>query len=230
MNKWHEIWNSRGSNEKLEYDLNALINLDGFDSGAGKVSVSDWLENARNVTDLLNIKDGDSVFEVGCGCGAFLKGLQEIRNIKIGGIDYSNSLIKVANLVFPNQDFNYGEAKDIKGIEDYDYVLAHGVFHYFDLNYAENVIKKMLLKAQKIVCILDIPDLSTMEESEKMRRESLTIDDYKKKYEGLEHTYFEKSWFEILINKLGYKCEFIEGLMPNYAQKSFRFGIIIKKK
>ncbi|MDC1436499.1 class I SAM-dependent methyltransferase [Gammaproteobacteria bacterium] len=229
MNKWHEIWNKRTSNGELKYDLEALISLDGFDSGAGKVSVADWLENARKISDLLGIQDGDSVFEVGCGCGAFLKGLQEMRKIKIGGIDYSSPLIKVANSVFPNQEFVCGEATDIEGIEDYDYLLAHGVFHYFDLNYAENVIKKMILKAKKTICILDIPNLATMEDSEKMRRDLLTENEYKRKYEGLEHTYFEKAWFRILANKLGYNCDFLEGLMPNYAQKNFRFGVIIQK-
>ena len=229
MNKWHEIWNKRSSVSESTNELDALIRLDGFDSGAGKVSVEDWLENARKVANLLNVKDGYSVFEVGCGCGAFLKGWQENRVLKVGGVDYSSPLIEVAKEALPDGNFICGEALNIDGVGDYDIVVAHGVFHYFDLAYAEMVIQKMILKAKKTICILDIPDLSTMEESESVRREQLSEDEYKIKYEGLEHTYFDKAWFSSVAKKNGYSCEFVKGMMPNYVQKNYRFGVVIRK-
>jgi trans-aconitate methyltransferase len=229
MDKWHEIWNKRSPINESNRGLDALIKLDGFDSGAGMVSVDDWIENTKRTVNLLNIKNGDSVFEVGCGCGAFLKGLQEHRTLKIGGVDYSSPLIDVAREALPDGEFICGEASDISGINDYDSVIAHGVFHYFSLDYADVVIQKMILKARKTICILDVPNIDTMEESEQMRREQLSEEEYKIKYEGLEHTYFNKTWFSDVASKNGYSCEFVEGMMPNYIQKDYRYGVLIKK-
>lgn len=68
-NKWQEIWNRRHADEHSILTLHDLIALDGFDGGAGKIEVEDWREYVRRVAKKLNLKDGNSVYEVGCGGG-----------------------------------------------------------------------------------------------------------------------------------------------------------------
>ena len=84
VNNWQAIWNRRSSVDK-EYTLEDLIKLDGFDSGAGAISPEDWLENCRYISNELKLKNGQSVYEVGCGADAFLKGLLESNQLRVGG-------------------------------------------------------------------------------------------------------------------------------------------------
>ena len=68
----------------------------------------------------------------------------------------------------------------------YDYVISNSVFHYFDnLDYAEQVIKKMLLKATKKVGIFDLNDFSKKSEYDKTRMGMMNKQEYIQKYEGL---------------------------------------------
>ena len=66
-NKWQEIWNRRHADELSILALHDLIALDGFDGGAGKIEVEDWREYVRRVAKKLDLKNGNSVYEVGCG-------------------------------------------------------------------------------------------------------------------------------------------------------------------
>jgi hypothetical protein len=45
--------------------------------------------------DRLGIRSGDTVYELGCGAGAFLYPLWQ-RGVKVGGLDYSSSLLDAA--------------------------------------------------------------------------------------------------------------------------------------
>ena len=84
-NNWKEIWNRRNSIKNTNLDLSDLIALDGFDAGAGKIEIEDWREYVHRVSQKLNLQAGNSVFEVGCGAGAFLYALTEQIELKVGG-------------------------------------------------------------------------------------------------------------------------------------------------
>ena len=229
-NNWLTIWNKRTLGRDETPDLDALIRLDGFDVGAGYVTAQDWRTSVARVSDLLHIQDGDSVFEFGCGSGAFLYALIEQRVIsEVGGADYSAPLIEVARRSLPDNDFFCTEAKDVPCKPQYDHCITHGMFHYFDTAYAELVLKRMLCKARHTVAILEVPDAASREASERIRRDRLTPEEYNRKYAGLPHNYYEREWFEKQAVKLGLNCEFIENQIPNYAQKDFRFGCIMRK-
>ena len=218
--KWHEIWGRRNASEAINISHEDLIALDGFDCGAGKIAVEDWQEYASRITEKLNITDGKSVYEVGSGCGSFLFALRQLNDIDVSGCDYSAGLIKTAQRVFPGQDFQCIDAIEIDSRVKKDFVISNGVFHYFDLNYAREVLVKMLHKANVggAVCILEIPDLRAREQAESQRRTSLTVEEYEKKYSGLHHTYYERDWFVSLAAEYGLKCETFDGCVPNYAQ------------
>jgi len=229
-NRWRDVWSRRHADERSNLALHDLIALDGFDSGAGKIEVEDWREYARRVARKLNLNDETSVYEVGCGAGAFLYALCEQYNLKVGGVDYSAGLIAAAQKAFPrSRDFQCLEAAAIDTNEKYDYVISNGVFHYFDLDYAKKTLLKMLDKAKCGVCILEIPDLKTRNQSEKFRRDMLTTKEYEIKYAGLHHTYYDRDWFASIVKEHDIKIEIFNGCVPNYAQNKFRFGCLILK-
>jgi len=71
MDNWKKIWNNR----KIEHGddiLTSLIKLDGFDEGAGEISQVNWIEYVNWIRSKLAIDETDSIFEIGCGSGAFI--------------------------------------------------------------------------------------------------------------------------------------------------------------
>ena len=52
--------------------LSELICLDGFDGKTGKINVVDWVNYIKYISDYIGIKKHESIFEIGCGSGAFL--------------------------------------------------------------------------------------------------------------------------------------------------------------
>ena len=227
---WKNIWNNRAIDHS-QINLQTLINLDGFDSGAGKINAIDWSEYTKMIIELLHIENSDSVYEVGCGSGALLYSISEHIKIRAGGNDYSESLINVAKEAFQNpDDFSCTEASLISTSPQFDYTISNAVFHYFSKEHASIVLEKMILKARKGIAILEIPDLNTKEMSEEFRRGALPKKVYDNKYKGLEHTYYDRGWFSNFANSLGYSVQIFDGFVPNYSQNKYRFGCIINKR
>lgn len=227
--KWRGIWEQRTPSGSATPDLGELIALNGFDSGAGYVSVEDWRANARAIAAHLDLSSSDSIYEVGCGSGALLYALLENKTFAIGGIDYSHVLIAAARKAIPAGHFTVGEALETKPEPVVDWVIAHSVFHYLDLVCAERVLAIMKQKAAKGVAVLEVPDNATRAEAEMMRRGKLTPGEYDKKYAGLKHTYFDRDWFSQQAAKHGATCEIAQSFIPNSDQSRFRYNIIIKK-
>lgn len=229
MNKWQQIWAKRKPiNNKLS--LETLIKLDGYDGGAGTISSKDWRVNSKLIAEHLGIHNKMSVFEVGCGSGAFLKSLQEIYELQIGGIDYAEELLETAKKAIPDGDFKFSEACQLDTSQKYDFVISNGVFHYMPLDYAKKVLELMLEKMIHGVAILEVPDLANKDGSEKIRQAAMTKQEYIEKYKGLEHTYFDRNWFLQNVDLTKYNCSVIEGCVPNYQQSAFRFNVFIYPK
>lgn len=226
---WKEIWARRTPVAEETLDLAALIKLDGFDTGAGRIEAADWQTYAGVIAKKLTLKNGDSVYELGCGAGAFLFALRQLYTLKVGGLDYSSALIEAASRAMPDGDFIADEAKSVETETQYDYVISNSVFHYFSHAYAAEVMAGMIKKSKIAVAIMEIPDIQTKQEAEILRRDTLTIEAYEKKYAGLEHTYYERDWFIKQAALHGCACEAFDGCVPNYAQNQFRFGVLIKK-
>jgi trans-aconitate methyltransferase len=228
MNKWRDIWNKRKLPDKSSL-LQSLIAADGFDSGAGEVLQENWLHYVDWVIKVLEITKTDSIFELGCGSGAFLYPFWE-RGYKINGADRSKALIDIAKNVMSDVPFSVCDANEITSDEKYDFTISNGVFHYFpDLQYAEQVLFKMLEKAIKKVMICDIPNLATKEQAEEYRRNELSEGEYEAKYKGLEHLYYSKGWFQEKLSK--HKCHFeiFDQNINDYGNNDFRFNVVISK-
>jgi len=227
--RWFGIWNSRGGDSAADLSLEKLIILNGFDSGSIAIGAAEWRENARRVAALLGIQTGDSIFEVGCGSGAFLFALKEVIQCEVAGADYSAGLIAAARKIFPENRFDVTNATELDTSEQYDLVISHSMFHYLALVDAEKVIRRMLSKAKRTVGIFDLPDLQTRDAAERMRRGTLPEGEYEKKYQGLTHTYYEKDWLKerIELSSPGAHIEFIASQIENNPQSPYRFGLIV---
>ena len=165
-NNWQKIWDRKGKLKDENNTLRKLLDVDGFDRGAGKVKVGNWKKYTEYISKKLGAGKGDSMYEVGCGAGAFLYQFYK-RGHKVGGMDYSSSLVGVARDIMKG-NFETGEAIKINTKNKYDFILANSVFQYFaHVHYAEHVVTKMLKKANKAVAILDVPDKLLKDKSEK---------------------------------------------------------------
>ena len=227
-NLWQHIWEKRSLQPQHAISLDTLIALDGFDSGAGKISLPDWQEYTRRISDKLGMQPGHSVFEVGCGAGAFLYALRQQHTLTVGGLDYAAGLIDAAQQAMPDGDFKAQSAQTMETGTQYDFVIANSVFHYFDEAMAAEVFQAMWKKARLGVAVLDIPHAATKEACERARRDALTEAEYEEKYRGLHHTYFTPEWF---VNQLPDKPhQIFESCVPNYAQSQYRFSVIFSKR
>ena len=172
----------------------------------------------------------DSIFEVGCGAGAFLYPFY-LSSQSIGGIDYSQTLINSCNKLMPNGRFTLNEAKNLNVEEKYDFVVSFSVFFYFpSYEYAELTLNNMYKKSRKGIMILDIPNLLTQDICEKNRRGVLSEKEYEKKYNNLNHLYYSKKFFINFAKKNHHKLYVIEDQkIDNYVNNDFRFNFVMLK-
>ena len=239
MNNWKKVWNKRKLpvpeckelNEEINREdenfLSELIKINGFDGGSGKSDIAAviWKVYRDLIKKCLNIQDDDSLFEVGCGCGAMLYPFYNAGHT-VGGIDYSSKLIQYAISILPKAELICGDAFEINDIK-YDFVISNSVFHYFsDYDYSSIVIKKMYEKANKGIAVLDIPDLYLKEQCENKRR--YQVPDYHNKYKNLSHLYYPKGFFLDFAEKCG--CSTLTLTRQNllgYGYNNYRFNCFI---
>jgi trans-aconitate methyltransferase len=232
MINWQEIWNKRiihGLDQSNNISLQDLIFADGFDTGAGKINSEDWEQYIRVISKKIDLAPRDSIFEIGCGSGAFLFLWYKEGHV-VGGIDYSENLVSLAQHVMKEMNFRVSEAIKVDTDEKFDIVLSNGVFHYFrDYTYAQEVMERMIMKARKAVAILEIPDLARKEASEGARRAALPEGEYDKQYKDLKHLYYDREWFTQFSDESGYKIEIFNQNIKEYGNSQFRFNVVIKK-
>ena len=192
---WKSVWEARRLAPSGGSMLSRLLVADGYDSGFAKFDEMSWIDFVgRRATDL-GVESGMSVFEVGCGAGAFLYELRRAGCV-VSGIDYSESLVDIARSVMPDSDFEVREAAQLEDRPPADVVLACSVFAYFpSLEYASRVIERMVAKADRAVAILDVPDRALEQAARAYRRGVSGGDEnYAARYEGLEHCYYDRDW------------------------------------
>jgi SAM-dependent methyltransferase len=227
-NRWQQIWQNRHVVLPTTSILPCLMAEDGFDTFNG-IQESAWMIYHDQISSRLQIQPHDSIFETGCGAGAFLYPWY-LRQMNVGGIDYSGNLIEIARRIMPRADLQIHEAIHLNPEEPYDIVVANSVFFYFQgLDYAASVLTRMLQKARRAVAILDVADLARKEECIAQRRKALGPVEYEKKYAGLDHLYYDRNWFSDAVRGLNVKVHVEDQNIPGYAHNPFRFNVFITK-
>ena len=230
MNNWKTVWDVREEDESHSSILKKLIAADGFDTGYGTITEVDWEQYIDNISNTINVQKKDSVFEVGCGAGAFLYKFHQKGN-KVGGIDYSDKLINIAKKYLANGSFVVDEANNLDVKEKYDFLISNSVFFYFpSYQYAEEVLKKMVSKSTKCIAVLEINDLAQKEKSMMIRKGCMSDQEYERKYKGLEHLYFERDWFRCFAEKNNLRVEIQQQDINNYQNNQYRFNVYMWKK
>ena len=230
-NNWHLIWNKKQLDPALAPTLEQLIALDGFDSPFSGINKTEfWLSYIESIATKLQITSNDSIFEVGCGAGAFLYPFYQQGN-QVAGIDYSFNLVNISKKVIPQGNITVGEAIDIPLNNTFDCVISHGVFLYFpNYEYADIVLNKMLKIATRVIGIFDIPDLAKKAESIRRRKALMGAEEYEQKYKGLEHLYYSKDWFKQVLANEPVEVVIEDQNFTNYGNSQHRFNVLVYKK
>ena len=232
MNKWQTVWKKKSLKniDDSKTILNQLLELDGFDTGFSSMKTADWNKYVVYVKKKLQMNKNHTIYDVGCGSGAFLYPLYK-TGIQVGGIDYSNTLITAARHFMPNGQFDYMEANELSIDKQYDFVVSNGVFVYFpSYAYAKDVLNKMLKKAKYGIAVLEVSDIDKKEQAITLRKGYLSDEEYEKRYQGLDHLYYDKKWFLNIAETLDCDIEIEDQVIQNYASSTYRYNVFLHKR
>lgn len=223
---WKDVWSARRIDTSKPSVLARLLAADGMDTGFGSVDEGPWRAYVLGAAAKIGIGSQSSVFEVGCGAGAWLYELAQM-GCEVAGLDASPALIGYAREHLPQGTWSTGDAASLDPVPAYDFVVSSGVFLYFpSLDYARCVLERMVRKARRGVMILDVPDLALCDEAQAARRSTMEEETYRRRYEGLDHLYFERAWFHSALARLGAnRIEICSQSIDGYGNSHYRFNV-----
>lgn len=233
MNDWKRIWESREDNlsnvdrENYREVFAELKRIDGFDIGGG-ASVDSQIRQHENLKAALNLSEGETIFEVGCGAGANLY-LFARDSFEVGGLDYSATLLDIAKKVLhAASELICAGADELPTDKKFDAVFANSVFAYFvNLDYAENVLEKMLAKTRRAVAVLDVYDKAF--EDELMAERRRTIENYDERYKNLPKLFYPRRFFEDFANRHDLTFHFAKNELENYGNAPFTYHCFMER-
>jgi len=228
-NRWHAIWQRRTPYPDLTSTLAQLIPLDGYNAFGGP-SETNWLAYIEQIAARLPIASDASVFDVGCGSGAFLYPFYQAGR-RVGGLDYSETLVNIARATMPNADLQVGEATTLNTAETFDVVVSQAMFMYLPSHdYAATVLRKMVQKATRSIGIFDVPDLATRDADLAQRRQALGDEEYARRYAGLDHQYYARDWFAQRLADMAVNVRVEDQCLRGYAHSAYRFNVFIQRR
>ena len=212
----------------------ALRGLAGWDSTGNELPYETFRKQHTRITNELSFssispRKLESVFEVGCGGGAELYMFHE-DGLKVGGIDYSADLVRIARGIFGGEcELVCGEASDTPTGVKYDAVISYGVFMYFtDYDYAGKVLELMYDKSKYSIGLMDILDLKKKDDFVKYR--SSLVENYAEKYEGLDKLFFSKDFFTDFADRHGLSIRFSQLHIPGYWNDEFVYHVFMTRE
>ena len=152
---WKNIWDEKGLGASKD-----LLYLDGYEHLDIPFESRDIF---KSLSSLMRVKKGDSILEVGCGCG-FLS--REFRGYDYVGVDYSEPIINKHLNLFPSHNVSVSEASSLNLPDSsFDSVFCFGVFQYLpSLSYADKVIEEMRRVSKRSVLLGDLKNTATRKE------------------------------------------------------------------
>ncbi|CAG8708423.1 13202_t:CDS:1 [Cetraspora pellucida] len=204
---------------------------------AGWFDIEDSAIWEKYILDIVQgyVKEGSSIFEAGCGCGAVLNPIQKnFKNITIGGVDGSERaiqhLLQHVAINTKKENFLVGFIPDelltIKS-EQYDVTISHSVFQYMSKENALLSVDEMLriTKPGGVVIIGDICDEEYKEETEAIMKQHWG-EDYQSKLPT--YLYLPKSLWKRYENK----CKVLvrNSLVEEYWRRESRYIVYLRKR
>jgi ubiquinone/menaquinone biosynthesis C-methylase UbiE len=225
MNTWKDIWTKRKKLEVNNLTHNDLFKLNGFDGLHSSINEDTIIPALTEYSKKMNLFGDESIYEIGCGAGAFLYHWHTM-NHHVGGCDISESLLEYADKAIPNRTWECIEANKLNVKDKYDHVISFSTFFYFpNYVYAKEVVYRMIMKANKSISIFDIPDLELKKETESFRKE--TIPNYEESYADLKHLYYPKEWWTNIANELGLTAVIYNQNIKGYNNSEWRYNVTI---
>ena len=241
MSDWEKIWNRHEGNPDILSGADdrakflELKRANGFDVVADGLSFEALMRQYDDIKEMLINRPSAgssgvirSVYEIGCGSGANLF-LLEKEGYKVGGIDYSKSLIGTARNVLDSDDLVCNQAINMPASPRYDVVLSNSVFSYFDGDgYAAQVLEKAYEKAVHAIGLVDVHDIRKKEEFIEFRRRE--IEDYEERYKNLPKHFYPKEFFRDFAARKGMDIVFTEPTVEGYWNNGFIFDCFMYKR
>lgn len=222
---WKDIWVKRKNLNIDNITHNELFKVNGFDGLHSSISEDTIIPALDLYSEKMNLWLNESIYEIGCGAGAFLYHWHK-KGHKVGGCDISSSLLEYADIAIPNSKWECVEANKLIVKDKYDHVISFSTFFYFpNYEYAKEVVHRMIMKANMSISIFDIPDLELKNESEAFRKE--TIPNYEESYADLKHLYYPKEWWVNIANELGLTAVIYNQNIEGYKNSEWRYNVTI---
>ena len=237
MNNWDKIWKKWTA--EIDHagtvfeTFKELKRADGFDTqdvdGYYEAFYRQWEVMAERIAAGCNERV-ESLYEIGCGSGVNLFLFSRVKKVgRLGGLDYSPNLIKIAKGVMPDTDLKCDEALNADIDLKYDVVLADSVFQYFnDVAYGQSVLQRMWDKADKMVVITEVHDQA--KKTEHMAYWRKCVANYDEVYAGLDKTFYPEEMFLKFAKEHGARCEIVQPDNKLYWNNSFVFDCYLYKK
>jgi SAM-dependent methyltransferase len=224
VTNWKAVWEKRTLDPAASV-LSALMAADGLDTGYGSVAEESWREFVVRTGARLGLGPGTSLYEVGCGAGAFLYELHK-AGVRVAGLDASATLCDYARRALQGAPIEHLDAAALPVQPPAEVVVSCGVFLYFpSLEYARSVLQRMAAKAQRALALLDVTDKAREGAALQARRASLGPEEYERRYAGLPHLYYERGWIEAELRALGFaRVEIEDQRVQGYANALYRFN------
>ena len=92
----------------------------------------------QNVLDVLEIKPGERILDLGCGTGHLTSEIQQLGG-DVVGIDSSAEMIAQAKSIYPGIDFRVANGADFQFDKQFDAVFSNATLHW--IHEADEVIK-----------------------------------------------------------------------------------------
>ena len=225
---WRSIWDSKILEAHHGTELNELLRIAGFSSPFGRLEgTAAWLDYAARQAQAMGLRPEDSLYEVGCGAGAFLYPFHRAGH-RVGGNDFAPGMVDAARRAMPDGDFQVLEAAETPQAPMSDVVVSNGVFLYFpDKDYAATVLRRMVAKARRYVGVFDVCDLDRRDEALAARRDAMGAKAYEAAYHGLDHLYLDRQWFAETLADLPVRVETADQCLEGYGNASFRYNVHI---
>lgn len=105
-----------------------------------------------DLLDLLEVKKGERILDLGCGNGALSARLHTL-GANVTGLDNSSDMLRLARESYPNLTFLHGDATDFRLPDQVDAVFSNAVFHWIgDQHALLNCVAEALSPGGRLIC------------------------------------------------------------------------------